>query len=92
MDHSFLLRAERMLERQPAPAIEHALLVASLCAHQAASATARAAARGRRGGDWRRPGDALAELLCGGPAWRDARRAQRGSFHPGFASPRGNEP
>ena len=84
MDLAFLMRAERMLERQPAPAIEHALLVASLSAHQAASATARAAERRRGGGDWRRPGDSLAELLSGGPAWREARRAQRGSFHPGF--------
>jgi hypothetical protein len=92
MDLSFLMRAERMLERQSAPAIDHQLLVASLCAHQAASATARSARRRRRGGDWRRPGDALAELLAGGPAWREARRAQRGSFHPGFAAVPGKEP
>jgi len=86
MDLAFLMRAERMLERQPVQAIEHSLLVAALTAHQAASATAQAAERRRRGGDWRRPGDSLAELLAGGPAWREARRARRGSFHPGFAA------
>jgi len=91
MDLAFLMRAERMLERQPAPAIEHMLLVASLSAHQAASTTARAAQRHYRGGDWRLPGDPLVELLAGGPAWREARRAQRGSFHPGFAARSGKE-
>jgi len=92
MDLAFLMRAERILERQPAPAIEHSLLVASLAAHQAASATARAAERRRRGGDWRHPGDALAELLACGPAWREARRAQRGSFGIGVPAGTGKEP
>jgi hypothetical protein len=92
MDLAFLMRAERMLERQPAAAIEHQLLVASLSAHQAASATARAAERRRCGGDRRRSGDALVELLAGGPAWREARRAQRGSFCPGGPAGAGKEP
>ncbi|HEX8215836.1 MAG TPA: hypothetical protein VF577_00095 [Allosphingosinicella sp.] len=91
MDHAFLMRAERMLERQPAPAIEHMLLVATLSAHQAASATARAAERCSRGGDWRLAGDAIAELIAGGPAWREARRAQRGSFHPNSAISAGKD-
>ena len=92
MDLSFQMRAERMLERHAAPAIEHSLLVASLSAHQAASATAKAARCGRYAGAGRpQPGDALAELLSAGPAWQDARRAQRGSFHPGFAGAAGKE-
>ena len=91
MDHAFLMRAERMLERQPAPAIEHMLLVATLSAHQAASATARAAERCSRAGGWQRPAEALAELLAGGPAWREARREQRGSFHPNSAASAGQD-
>ena len=84
MDLAFLLRAERMLARQAASAIDHRVLVAALAAHQAASATARAARR-RSDGGWERPNAALAELLAGGPAWREARRVQRGSFHSGAA-------
>jgi hypothetical protein len=79
MDHAFFLRAERMLAREPA-AIDHRMLVASLAAHQAASPTARAVRTDCAIG-FDRPGEALAELLAGGPAWRTARRAQRGSFH-----------
>ena len=92
MDHSFLLRAERLLDRSAAaPAIDHSLLVAVLTAHQAATATARAAARAAGSPAWERPSDALVELLVGGPAWRAARRAQRGSFHrPPIASGNGS--
>ena len=84
MDMSFFRRADRMLAREhAAPAgIDYGLLVATLSAHQAESATARAAAT-RRG--WERPNDALAELLCAGPAWRRAVRAQHGSFNPRLA-------
>ncbi|HEX9933394.1 MAG TPA: hypothetical protein VGB08_11180 [Allosphingosinicella sp.] len=78
MDHAFFLRAERMLAREPV-GIDYGMLVASLAAHQSASATARAARECRRAGGFARS-DALAELLAGGPAWRSARRAQRGSF------------
>jgi hypothetical protein len=79
MDHAFLRRAERMLARpSAAPAIDHGVLVATLAAHQAESATARAAATGAR--RWDEPRDALVELLAAGPAWRDAARAQSGSF------------
>ncbi|HEX8194228.1 MAG TPA: hypothetical protein VF552_15140 [Allosphingosinicella sp.] len=84
MDLAFFQRAERMLARDhaaPAP-LDYGLLVATLAAHQAESATARAAAT-RRG--WERPNDALAELLIAGPAWRRAVRAQRGSFNPRVA-------
>ena len=79
MDLAFLLRAERMLAREPVAAIDHGVLVAALAAHQAATPTARAASRTSAGA--RDAGnDTLAELLAGGPAWREARKAQRGSF------------
>jgi hypothetical protein len=82
MDLAFFSRAERMLARDhAAPVIDHGVLVATLAAHQAASATARAASAARRA-SWDRPNDALAELLAAGPAWRRAARAQRGSFNP----------
>ncbi|HEX8644792.1 MAG TPA: hypothetical protein VF702_12855 [Allosphingosinicella sp.] len=86
MDLAFLSRAERMLARdQAAHGIDYGVLVATLAAHQAASATARAAAASHRG-SWDRPNDALAELLAAGPAWRAAARAQSGSFNPRAAS------
>jgi len=87
MDLAFLSRAERMLARDvAAPAIDYGVLVATLAAHQTASATARAAAAADRRG-WARPNDALAELLAAGPAWRQAARALRGSFNPRLALP-----
>jgi hypothetical protein len=79
MDHAFFLRAERMLAREPA-GIDYRMMVASLAAHQAASATARAARSCSRAPAFA-PGGALAELLAGGPAWPSALRVQRGSFH-----------
>lgn len=94
MDMAFLMRAERMLAREceQAPAIDHGILVAALASHQSASPTARAAAEARRcAGDWRGH-HALAELLAGGPAWREARRAQRGSFHGARCDAAGKEP
>ena len=81
MDLAFLSRAERMLARpDAAPAIDYGVLVATLAAHQAASATARAATSHAGARRWEEPGDALVELLAAGPAWRDAARAQGGSF------------
>jgi hypothetical protein len=88
MDLAFLRRAERMLAREHAApaAIDYGLLVATLSAHQAESPTAKAAAAASRRA-WERSNDALAELLCAGPAWRRAVRAQRGSFNPRAAQP-----
>jgi hypothetical protein len=81
MDLAFLRRAERLLARPAAaPAIDYGVLVATLAAHQSASATARAAAADTGARRWREPRDALVELLAAGPAWRDAARAQCGSF------------
>jgi hypothetical protein len=92
MDLAFFLRAERMLSRND-PAIgdvgaragvDYDLLVATLGAHQSASATARAARERAAAGPTRSyPYDRVAELLLGGGNWREAKRAQGGSFHRG---------
>jgi hypothetical protein len=87
MDISFLLRAERMLGQAPAP-MEHDVLLASLSAQQAASPTARAAARGRGHCETGAP---IVELLLAGPAWRDAARAQQGCFNRAGQSPSGRK-
>jgi hypothetical protein len=90
MDLAFLSRAERLLARPTAaPAIDYGVLVATLAAHQAASATARAAAADAGARRWDEPRDALVELLAAGPAWRDACRAQGGCFR---RAPFGKEP
>ncbi len=91
MDLAFFLRAERLLSRDAVPEIDHEMLVAALVAHQSGSATAKAA-RGPREAGWQRPHGALAELLAGGPAWHDARRAQRGSFRLHACAAAGKEP
>jgi len=91
MDMAFLRRAERMLARADAASgVDYGVLLATLGAHQAASATARAAAAAARRPSWERPSDALAELLAGGPAWRHAVRAQRGTFNLRAAAARVN--
>jgi hypothetical protein len=82
MDLAFLLMAERMLDRRSECGIDHQVLVATLAAHQQASATARAAfARTARRRAWDRRNEALVELLAGGPAWREAARVQCGTFN-----------
>lgn len=82
MDLAFLLKAQRMLDRRVPCGIDHELLVATLAAHQQASATARAAAaRAARRRNWGRRNEALVELLVAGPAWREAARVQRGMFN-----------
>jgi|GEM_PF-1061823 len=82
MDLAFLLRAERMLDRRPHGGVDYDLLLATLSAHQAASVTGRAAGRGEAEAAraWDGSHAALVELLSAGPAWREARRAQRGMF------------
>jgi hypothetical protein len=86
MDLAFHLRAERMLNRESTATDDHAvdydLLVATLGAHQSRSATAQAA-RGRTSACTARSGAGhqVAEIVLGGGGWREAKRAQRGSFH-----------
>ena len=87
MDLAFFSRAERMLDRRPHGGVDYDLLLATLSAHQAASVTGRAvsAARGEALRACDRPHAPLVELLAAGPAWREAKRAQRGMFHKGVA-------
>lgn len=75
----FFVRARRLLARNKPAGIDHAMLVATLDAHQAASATARAAAQ-TAGAGQEADRDPLTELLNGGPQWRAAVRAQGGRF------------
>lgn len=77
MDMGVFRRAQQLLDRREPAGMDHAMLVAALAAHQAASATARAA---RAGDADPSAGDPLVELLTGGPEWRDAVRAQGGRF------------
>jgi hypothetical protein len=86
MDLSFLLRAERMLDRRPHGGIDYDLLVAALSAHQAAGASGPRASGGS--GEvraWQGAQGPLVELLSAGAAWREARRAQRGMFNRALA-------
>jgi hypothetical protein len=97
MDLAFHLRAERMLNRESAATDDHAvdyeLLVATLGAHQSRSATAQAA-RGHASACAIRSGAGhqVAEIVLGGGRWREAKRAQRGSFHNPSAGESEREP
>jgi hypothetical protein len=82
MDLGFFRRAEALLAARSATRLDYGVLVATLCLQQAASATAKAQAIGEV---LPCPEDPLAELLSGGPAWRQAAAALRGSFNPAFA-------
>jgi hypothetical protein len=79
MDQAFLSRAQRLLDRKEVARLDHDVLVAAICAQQAASATARVQA------DIAHPSvprseEPLVELLLGGPSWRDAALRQSGCF------------
>ncbi|MEA3001324.1 MAG: hypothetical protein QOH81_112 [Sphingomonadales bacterium] len=78
MDLGFFRRAEALLAGHTAARVDFGMLVASLRLQQAASAAARAQAIGEA---LPCPEDPLAELLSGGPAWRQAAAALRGSFN-----------
>ena len=78
MDLGFLRRAEALLAGRPAARIDFGVLIATLRVQQGASAAARAQAIGEA---LPCPEDPLAELLSGGPAWRQAAVASRGCFN-----------
>lgn len=95
MDLSFFLRATRQhaaqLGRLTSRAA-HARLIAGLAAAQAATPTARAAARLPRAEPERRdPIDPLVSLLAGERDWEAAPDALGGSFHPAAARKAGLE-
>lgn len=85
MDLSFFRRAEARFASRAAAPPDFGMLLASLRAQQAGSAAARA--QGRLAAVPALP-DPLAEILLVGPLWREARRAQRGTFNPGLARQR----
>ena len=82
MDLGFFRRAEALLSGRAATHVDYGVLVATLRLQQAASAAAQAQAIGEA---LPCPEDPLAELLSGGPAWRRAAAALRGSFNPAYA-------
>ena len=83
MDLGFFRRAEALLAGRTATHVDYGMLVATLRVQQAASAAAQAQAIGEAP---LCPEDPLAELLSGGPAWREAAAALRGSFNPAHAA------
>jgi len=82
MDLGFFRRAEALLAGHSAAGLDFGVLVAGLRLQQVASAAAQAQAIGEA---LPCPEDPLAELLSGGPAWRQAAAALRGSFNPALA-------
>ena len=78
MDLGFFRRAETLLAGRSAARLDFGVLVATLRLQQVASATAQAQAIGEA---LPCPEDPLAELLSGGPAWRQAAAALRGCFN-----------
>ncbi len=85
----FFRRAQTRFASRSAARLDYGVLVATLEAMQSSTAAARALrAAGSR--DVASPRhDNLVELLLGGPAWREALAAQRGSFNPQTARGRG---
>lgn len=86
MDLSFFRRGQTRFASRSAAHLDYGVLVATLDAIQATSATARAL-RGVRSG----PGIATApnpliDILLGGSGWREAIEAQGGCFNPAQAS------
>ena len=76
MDLSFFRRAEeRFASRTPA-CLDFGMFVATLRTQRVAD---DAPAAGARCGE--APADPLAEILLGGPGWREAVAAQRGCFN-----------
>ena len=85
MDLSFFRRAQTRFASRSAARLDYGVLVATLEAMQSASATARAVRNAGQSGSPAPGQHALAELVLGGPAWREAIAAQRGSFNPARA-------
>ena len=90
MDHSFFLRAKRLLDRERATEVDHRMMVAALAAHQAASPTARASAGDGQPCGKRGSGEPLPEIILGSESWRDAAAAQGGCFNRSIAGRRVN--
>lgn len=85
MDLGFFRRAEARFAAHGTACLDFGMLLTALIAQQAASAAAKAQSIGEA---LPCPEDPLAELLSGGPAWRQAAAALRGSFNPAYAQQR----
>jgi hypothetical protein len=85
MDLSFFRRAEARFAARTAAHLDFGMLLTALRAQQTATAAAGAQSIGEA---LPCPEDPLAELLSGGPAWRQAAAALRGSFNPAYARQR----
>jgi hypothetical protein len=81
MDLSFFRRAEQRFASRAPAGLDYGMLVATLRAQRDSTpmATARPPAPEAS------VADPIAEILLGGPAWREAVSAQRGCFNPAFA-------
>lgn len=91
MDLDFFRRHRSGLATGAPAGLDYGMLVAALAAMQSSSAAARAELRAAAPdpslAPSRRP---LAELLLGGPGWREAIAALAGRFNPAQAALRGN--
>ena len=79
MDLSFFRRAEAKFASRTPAALDFGMLVATLRTQRAAEESPRPVRSVVR------PADPLVEILLGGPSWREAVAAQRGSFNPRYA-------
>jgi hypothetical protein len=85
MDQAFFLRAKQLLDQRRPARLDHRMLVAAVVARQAASPSARAAARtGDR--ESQAAADTLVALLLARPEWRPAATIQRGCFNRAVAA------
>jgi hypothetical protein len=89
MDLGFFRRAQMRFASQSAARLDYGVLVATLEAMQSSSNAARALRAAGSESLATPRHDSLVELLLGGPGWREALAAQRGSFNPGRARKRG---
>jgi len=85
MDLAFFRRAQKKFDSRAAAQLDYRVLVAMLEAMQSATASARAARQLRAEGRSAPCRSSLVELVLGGPSWREAIAAQRGSFSPDWA-------
>jgi hypothetical protein len=81
MDLSFFRRAEQRFASRSAAPLDFGMLVAALQAQRDSAPSGPASAASPPV----RLADPLAEILLGGPDWREAVAAQRGCFNPAYA-------
>ena len=85
MDLAFFRRSQKKFASPAAAQLDYRVLVAMLEAIQSSTASARVARALSGEGGAAPHRSSLVELILGGPAWREAIAAQRGSFRPDWA-------